>query len=119
MLRAVFSLDESRGAPPGRWGMQHSPCVERLRDWILFSLERRWTVEELPAAMQCLWGGQRWDGDSLFAAVCGGKMRGGGHKLKREAQMAYKENSFTLRAVKQGNMTKIKMKLFKFRYLSS
>ena len=65
-------------------GMEHLPCVDRLRELGLFSLEKRRLWEDLRAAFQHIRGrrGYKKEGDSLFRRVCCDRTRGNGFKLK-------------------------------------
>ena len=63
-------------------GLEHPSYEERLRDWGLFSLEKRRLWVDLVAAFQYLKGAYRKDGDRLFSRACGNRTRDTGFKLK-------------------------------------
>lgn len=97
----VINRSEFSGGPP-RWSvLEHLPCVERLRDWGLFSLGQRWLQWSLTAAPQHLWGGQQNDRAGLFPAVHSRRMRDNGRDLKQERFSLGLRNLFlTLRSLR-------------------
>jgi len=51
-------------------GLEHLSCKERLREFGLFSLEKRRLLEDLITAFQYLNGAYRKAGDYLFSKAC-------------------------------------------------
>ena len=72
-----------RGATKTIRGLEHLPCVDRLREMGLFSLEKRRLQGNLIAAFQYLKGACRKAGEELFIRADSKKMRGNGIEAKR------------------------------------
>ncbi|GAB0183118.1 hypothetical protein GRJ2_000777100 [Grus japonensis] len=63
-------------------GLEHLSYEDRLREWGLFSLEKRRLQGDLPAAFQYLKGAHRKAGEGLFTRAGSDRIRGNGLKLK-------------------------------------
>ena len=63
-------------------GMEHLSYEERLRELVLFSLQKRKLQRHLIAAFQYLKGAYKKDRDRLFIRACCNRTRGNNFKLK-------------------------------------
>jgi len=63
--------------------LEHLSCEERLREFGLFSLEKRGFWGDLSVAFLYLKGAYKKDGDRLFSRACCNRTRGNGFKLKK------------------------------------
>ena len=64
--------------------MEHFPYEDRLRELVLFSVEKRRLLGDLRAAFQDLKKGYEKQGDRLFSRVCYDRIRGKGFNLKEK-----------------------------------
>jgi len=77
---------------------------DRLREFWLFSLEKRKLWGDLIAALQYLKGAYRKDGEGLFTRVCSDRARGNGCKLKEgRFRLDMMKKFFTMRVMKHWN----------------
>jgi len=82
-------------------GLEHLSCEERLRELRLFSLEKRRLQEDLLAALQCLKGVYRKDGENIFSRACCNRTRSNGCKLREgRFRLDLGKKFFTMRMVK-------------------
>ena len=63
-------------------GVEHLSYEDRLREWGLFSLEKRRLQGDLIAVFWYLKGTCKKDGDKLFSRACCDRIKGDGFKLK-------------------------------------
>ena len=81
-------------------GLGSLPCEERLRELVLFSLERRRLRGDIITMFQYLKCGYREDEDSLFTRSHMEKTRGHGYKLLlRRFQLDTRGKFFTARTI--------------------
>jgi len=59
-------------------GLEHLCYEDRLRDLVLFSLEKRRLQEDLTEAFQYLQGAYRKDGENIFSRACCNRTRSNG-----------------------------------------
>ena len=64
-------------------GMEHLSYEERLRELVLFSLEKRMLWGDLIAAFQNLKGAYKKAGEGLLTRACSDRTRSNGFKLKK------------------------------------
>ncbi|KFW63083.1 hypothetical protein AS28_04902, partial [Pygoscelis adeliae] len=82
-------------------GMEHLSYEERLREWGLFSLDKRRLRGDLIAAYQYLKGAYKKDGSKRFSRACCNRTRGNGFKLKGgRYRLDRRKKFFTLKVVK-------------------
>ncbi|KFQ78010.1 hypothetical protein N337_13469, partial [Phoenicopterus ruber ruber] len=85
-------------------GMEHLSYEDRLREWGLFSLEKRRLQGDLIAAFQYLKGAYKNDGNRLFSRACCNRTRSNHFKLKEgRFRLDIKKLFFTMRVVKHWN----------------
>ncbi|KAK4831657.1 hypothetical protein QYF61_018624 [Mycteria americana] len=85
-------------------GLEYSFYEERLRELVLFSLEKRRLCGDLIVAFQYAKRAYKKDGERLFTRACGGRTRGNGFKLKEgRFRLDIRKNFFTMRVVKHRN----------------
>jgi len=85
-------------------GLEHRSCEERLREWGLFSLEKRRLWGDLTAAFQYLKWAYRKDGENIFSRACCNRMGSNGFKLREgRFRLAIRKKFFTIRVVKHWN----------------
>jgi len=79
-------------------GLEYLSYKHRLRELVLFSLEKRRLWGDLRAVPE---GADRKDGEGLFTRVCSDRTRGNGCKLKESRfRLDIRKKFFTMRLVK-------------------
>jgi len=82
-------------------GMEHLCYEERLREWGLFSLEKRRLWGDLIAAFQYLKQAYRKDGESILSRACCDRTRSNGFKLREgRFRLDIRNTFFTTRVLK-------------------
>jgi len=85
-------------------GLKCLSCEDRLRELVLFSLEKRRLGGDLKAAFQYLKGAYRKDGEGLFTRVCSDRSRANDSKLKEgRFRLDIRKKFFTMRVVRHWN----------------
>jgi len=81
--------------------MEYLSYKERLRELVLFSLEKRRLQGDLIEAFQYLKGAYRKDGENIFSRACCDRTRSNGFKLRESRfRLDIRKNFFTVRVVK-------------------
>lgn len=85
-------------------GLKHFPCGDRLREFELFSLEKRGLQGNRIAAFQYLKVAYRKAGEGLFIRACFNSTRGNGCKLEQgRFRLDIRKKLFTVRVMSLWN----------------
>jgi len=83
-------------------GLEHLSCEDKLRELVLFSLEKRRLWGELTAAFLNLKRACKKAGEGHFVRECSDRTRGNGFKLNEgEFRLDIRQKFFTMRVVRQ------------------
>ena len=82
-------------------GLEHLSCEDRLRELVLYSLEKRRLQRDLTAALQYLKGDYEQAEAGLFTRACSDRTGGDGLKLREDSvRLHLRQKFFTLRVLR-------------------